>query len=48
LCGIWTLTGIDLGILGIGLGGLGDMLLFRALFLPASVEFGCEACVCCS
>ena len=36
---MWTITRI-------GLGWLGDMLLFHALFLLVPVEFVCEACVC--
>jgi len=38
---MWTLTGV-------GLGGAGDMLLFRALFLLVPVELVCEPCVSCS
>jgi hypothetical protein len=46
MCGMWTLTRIGLGGTIIGLGGLGDMFLFRAFFLLVPVEFVCEVCVC--
>jgi hypothetical protein len=45
---MWTLTAIGLGFFGIVFGGLGDMFLFRALFLLVPVEFVCETCVSCS
>jgi hypothetical protein len=45
---MWTLTGIGFGFFGIGLGGVSDMLLFRAFFLLVPVDFVCEPRVCCS
>ena len=49
MCCMLTLTGVGFfGFFGIDLGGLGDMLLFRAVFLLVPVEFVCEPYVCCS